>query len=259
MKLPDPSIDKAPALAFCYAMDYEPGTHGWHTHNRHQLVYAVSGVLQLEVEAGQWLLPPQRAAWIAADKPHLTRYLTSVSLRSICFDPTFPDVPHADCRVFSVTPLAREMIVYGMRWGTDRHPDDAKANLFFQTLAVLCQEWMAEEPSFRLPRAKTPELAQAIAYTLQHLQEINIDDVAAAANLSARTLRRRMQQETGVSWQKFLHTARMLRAMELLATPEAQVTETALAVGYNSLSAFIRAFTRFTNETPSHYRQRVQS
>ena len=118
---------------------------------------------------------------------------------------------------------------------------------------------MAEEPSFRLPRAKTPELAQAIAYTLQHLQEINIDDVAAAANLSARTLRRRMQQETGVSWQKFLHTARMLRAMELLATPEAQVTETALAVGYNSLSAFIRAFTRFTNETPSHYRQRVQS
>ena len=118
---------------------------------------------------------------------------------------------------------------------------------------------MAEEPAFRLPRAKTPELAQAIEYTLENLQEITIDEVTTASNLSARTLRRRMQQETGISWQKFLHTARMMRAMEILATPEAQVTETALAVGYNSLSAFIRAFTRFTSETPGHYRQRVQS
>lgn len=257
MKLPDPGIDNAPALAFCYTLEVEPGTHDWHSHNRHQLLYAVSGVLQLEVEAGQWLLPPQRAAWVTAHKPHLTHYLTPVSLRSICFDPTFPGVPQTDCRVFSVTPLAREMIVYGMRWGTNRAPGDGKANLFFQTLAVLCQEWMAEEPPFRLPRAQTPELAQAMDYTLKHLQEINIDEVAEAANLSARTLRRRMQQETGISWQQFLRTARLMRAMELLAAPEAQVTETALAVGYSSLSAFTQAFARFTGETPSRYRQRI--
>ncbi len=261
MRLPDPRIDKAAAQAFCYPLDSGPAVHtyGWHSHARHQLLYTSQGVMQLELETAQWLLPPQRAAWITAGAPHQTRYLTPVSLRSICFDPMFPGVPETDCRVFSVTPLAREMIIYGMRWGVDRDPDDTTANLFFQTLAVLCQQWMAEEPPFRLPRAKTVDLERAMQYTLQHLDGIHIEDVAEASNLSVRTLRRRMNQETGISWQQFLHDARMMRAMELLTLPDAQVTETALAVGYKSLSAFTQSFTRFTGETPSHYSRRVRS
>ena len=54
-------------------------------------------------------------------------------------------------------------------------------------------------------------------YTLANLREVRLKDVAKVANLSARTLRRRMNQETGQSWYQFLHKARMMRAMELLA------------------------------------------
>ena len=257
MWLPDPNIDNAPAQAFCYYVDAGPNVHDWHAHVRHQLLYATTGVLHLEIDSVQWLLPPQRAAWVTAGASHLTRYLTPVSLRSICFDTTFPGVPQTNCRVFSVTPLLREMIIFGARWGVDRDPDDSTANLFFQTLAVLCQQWMVAERPFRLPRAKTPEVVAALGYTMDNLSEVQLEAAAEQANLSARTLRRRMKQETGLSWQQFLHDARMMRAMELLAMAEAQVTETALTVGYSSLSAFSQAFTRFTGETPMQYHRRV--
>ena len=141
-----------------------------------------------------------------------------------------------------------------MRSGVDRDPNDTTANLFFQTMAALCHEWMAKEQPFRLPLAKSPALALAMDYTLANLREARREDVAKVANLPARTLRRRMSQETGQSWYQFLHTARMMRAMELLAA-NSRVTETTTDVGYNRLSGFTQAFTRFTGKTPSSYRQ----
>jgi len=47
----------------------------------------------------------------------------------------------------------------------------------------------------------------------------------------------------------------MLRAMALLAAPGQSVQETSTAVGFDSLSAFTRAFTQFCGETPSTYRK----
>jgi AraC-like DNA-binding protein len=51
----------------------------------------------------------------------------------------------------------------------------------------------------------------------------------------------------------------MLRAMALLATPGQSVQVTSTAVGFDSLSAFTRAFTQFCGETPTTYRKRVGS
>jgi AraC-like DNA-binding protein len=48
----------------------------------------------------------------------------------------------------------------------------------------------------------------------------------------------------------------MLRAMALLVSPGESVQKTARAVGFDSVSAFTRAFTRFCGQTPSSYRQR---
>ena len=38
---------------------------GWHTFPGHYLLYASTGTFTLAVEDRQWLLPPQRAAWVA--------------------------------------------------------------------------------------------------------------------------------------------------------------------------------------------------
>jgi AraC-like DNA-binding protein len=83
--------------------------------------------------------------------------------------------------------------------------------------------------------------------------------VARAAAMSPRTLNRRFADEAGISWRDFFHHARMLHALERLAAPGARVTDVALEVGFASLGAFTRAFTRFAGENPRVYKQRSKA
>ena len=61
----------------------------------------------------------------------------------------------------------------------------------------------------------------------------------------------------GLSWRTYLLHARMLPAMALLAAPGQSVADTAIAVGFDSISSFTRAFAQFCGETPSSYPGRV--
>jgi AraC-like DNA-binding protein len=251
-------IDTSPAAAFAFMDTADDIVYGWHSHSRHQLLYAFSGTLRLEVDRAMYLLPPQRAAWIPAGVPHRTT-LHRVRSGAVFFAPGL--VPQAvnQVRILPATPLVREMILYARRWPVSRDPDDAMANAYFKTLGLLCGEWIREEMPFRLPRAHSPAIAAAMDYTLSNLENVTLDDAARAACLSPRHLRRRFLRETGICWRQFRLHARMLRAMELLVEPEAAITAVADAVGFNSLSAFAKSFGLFTSETPSAYRERIKN
>lgn len=243
---------------------------GWHHHGKHQLLYAAEGTLHLDVDRSQWLFPPQRAAWIPAGAPHRVRAERPVALCTAYLAPAIgaarprggPDpaaTPMSDeCCVFVVPPVAREMILYGARWGPDRDPDDAVANRFFEALAALCGEWALQTRPWRLPVAQTPALQKAMNHALAHLEQAPaLEDAARAAGLSPRTLARRFADEAQTTWRAFLLTARMLRAMELLAENGAQVTATAYAVGFESVGAFSNAFKLFAGESPREYRGKM--
>ena len=96
-----------------------------------------------------------------------------------------------------------------------------------------------------------------MAYTKEHLDTATVQTVSRAVAVSERTLRRQFQASIGLPWRTYLLHARMLRAMALLAAPGQSVADTAIAVGFDSLSAFTRAFAQFAGETPSSYRKRV--
>jgi AraC-like DNA-binding protein len=96
-------------------------------------------------------------------------------------------------------------------------------------------------------------------YTKEHLDAVTAAGVGRAVSVSERTLRRMFQDTLGFPWRTYLLHARMLRAMALLAAPGQSVQETSTAVGFESLSAFTRAFTQFCGETPSTYRKRLGS
>jgi AraC-like DNA-binding protein len=259
-------VERAPAPSFGLADDFGERDTGWHEHHRHQLLYAVAGSLHLEVADAQWLLPPQRAAFIPARATHRVRCRTHAALRTVYLDASATGLAGATC-VFAVTPLAREMILHAMRWGPDTvadHPADdaggadaAVARAYFHTLALLAREWIHADAGLRLPRPRSPDLTRAFEYALAHLETASMDEAARAAAVSPRTLARRFQSETQMSWRSFLRTARVLRGMELLAQPGTNVTETALAVGFESLAAFSTCFRELTSESPSEYQKRV--
>nr|MCU0682798.1 helix-turn-helix transcriptional regulator [Polyangiaceae bacterium] len=230
----------------------------WHAHRKHQLLYSAAGALHLEIGGAQWLLPPQRAGWIPARMRHRVRATGPIALRTLYLDPGESVPEGGEARVFSVSPLAREMILYAMRWGPGQRAFDPLARAFFAALGALLGEWFADARPYYLPTARSPELGYAMRLVLDRLDEpLTAIEVARAAGLSTRTLARRFADEAQTTWRRFLHDARMLKAMDLLARPGARVTETAFAVGFESLGAFSRAFERFAGESPRDYRRRV--
>lgn len=248
-------VDAVAAPAFGLEDAYGPLVTPWHAHRKHQLLYAAEGTLKLEVEGSQWLMPPQRAAWIGAGVRHRVHALGAVALRTVYLAPPVAGAPEDACVVFAAEPLCREMILYAMRWAPGR-ADGERARVFFAALGALAGLWAEARVPFRLPTAKSPELARAMAYAIDEIgREATIEGAAKRAGLSVRTLARRFAGEAQTTWRQFLHQARMMRAMELLGEPGARVTDTAFAVGFESLAAFTRAFEEFTGLLPKDFRK----
>ncbi|MET0698878.1 MAG: helix-turn-helix transcriptional regulator [Mycobacterium sp.] len=230
---------------------------GWHSHDVHQIEYALGGVVEVETASAHYLLPPQQAAWIPIGLEHQATMNPDVRTVAVMFDAEL--IPDAGdrARILAVSPLIREMMIYALRWPIDRTEGDPVSDGFFRTLAHLVVEALDHEAPLSLPTSEQPIVAAAMAYTKEHLDSVTADQVSRAVAVSERTLRRLFQDTLGLPWRTYLLHARMLRAMALLAAPGQSVQETSTAVGFDSLSSFTRAFALFCGETPSAYRRRV--
>ncbi|EKF74470.1 AraC family transcriptional regulator [Alcanivorax hongdengensis A-11-3] len=81
-----------------------------------------------------------------------------------------------------------------------------------------------------------------------------VDEVATEMHMSSRTLKRKLQQ-LGTSYQTVLDDLRKGLAVEYLTQSDKTVDEIAMALGYSDASNFARAFRRWTQRSPSDYRQ----
>ena len=81
-----------------------------------------------------------------------------------------------------------------------------------------------------------------------------IDSVAAALNMSTRTLRRHLDA-AGTSYRALLDEVRQALAEEMLTTTPLSVSDVAIRLGYAEASTFIYAFKRWTGRTPAAYRR----
>jgi AraC-like DNA-binding protein len=230
---------------------------GWHSHDLHQIQYAIGGVVEVETASAHYLLPPQQAAWIPVGLEHQATMTPNVRSVAVMFDPDLLPAVDSRARIVVVSPLIRQMMIYALRWPIGRPDSDPVSDGFFQTLGHLVFEALDHEAPLSLPTADNAMVAAAMEYTKAHLASVTAADVCRAVAVSERTLRRQFDTAVGMSWRTYLLHARMLRAMALLVSPGESVQKTASAVGFDSLSAFTRAFTKFCGETPSSYRQRA--
>jgi AraC-like DNA-binding protein len=62
-----------------------------------------------------------------------------------------------------------------------------------------------------------------------------------------------------MSWRQYLQESRLLKSMALLAEGDQSTLTIAMSVGFDSASAFTRAFHRYAGETPKSYRRRTRA
>ncbi|HMJ12613.1 MAG TPA: AraC family transcriptional regulator ligand-binding domain-containing protein [Polyangiaceae bacterium] len=141
---------------------------------------------------------------------------------------------------------------------------------------VLCEEWMLDLPllnsdraALRLAREQCQAMLDAMVSESGLVQRVrglvtrssnrpaSIADVAAAEGVSPRTLKRKLAAQ-GVSFSALLADTRRETALHLLTTSSLSVDAIAKRLGYSTSPNFIRAFRRWTGETPVTYRQYPQ-
>jgi len=86
-------------------------------------------------------------------------------------------------------------------------------------------------------------------------RDLSLDDMAARAGMSTRTLVRRFREQTGTTPLRWLHRARVRRAQHLLETTEHSVERIATQVGFGSVTAFRDRFRLIAGVSPLAYRR----
>jgi AraC-like DNA-binding protein len=82
--------------------------------------------------------------------------------------------------------------------------------------------------------------------------------VAEALHMSESSLRRRLQKES-TSYQALKDEIRCEVAIDKLLNEQAKVADLADYLGFTEPSSFVRSFKSWTGQTPSSYRERIQS
>jgi AraC-like DNA-binding protein len=230
---------------------------GWHFHDVHEIEYACRGMVEVETEAGHYLLPPHQAAWIPAALHHKTTLNAGVQTLAVLFEPSLVPMGGDRVRIIAVSALLREMMLYSARWPISRTESGIEAESFFQTLGHVVAEALDDEMPLNLPVAADPVVAAVTDYTRAHLDRVTVSDVTRVVGVSERTLRRVFSTHLGMSWRSYLLRARVLRSMALLAQPDRSILEVSIAVGFDDAGAFARSFARHCGETPSAYKRRI--
>jgi AraC-like DNA-binding protein/quercetin dioxygenase-like cupin family protein len=236
----------ARALSTTYSSGYVLHPH---THTSHQLLFASSGAMTVTGEHTSWMIPPGRAVLIPAGVQHSIRMWGEVAMRSLYF-PIHAPAPVFDanaCRVISVSPLLREVILRVAEMAALDSRVAAEAHL----MSVLMDELhTARIEPLQLPLPSDVRALRVADWVLQHpADRATATTIARRSGLSERTLERVFRAETGMRFGLWRQKARLLESVRVLVEG-GSVTDAALDSGYSSVSAYIAAFKQTFACTP---------
>jgi AraC-like DNA-binding protein len=229
---------------------------GWHAHSKAQLLYAEDGITRLYTPNCSALLPAKHCAWIPAHMIHkVTSSSPSLFLRTLYFtiEPELTNTFYSQLTIFQVSQLLREMITYTERW-KDAKVTSQEEHSFIQTLKLILPDLQGKSLGLQLPASEHPVIMECMQFILDNLSEkIFIEVAAKKLNMSTRTLARLFQKELHMSFTGYVKIARVIKAMEWLSLPGANVSETAYKVGYESVPTFSNSFFEIVGQRPQSF------
>lgn len=128
--------------------------------------------------------------------------------------------------------------------------DSADAFICTQLTHTL-QDMLANQPSHDLV-----EQVKRLIQLLLSSGDISVERVAGPLNISSRHLRRKLSQD-GTSYEQLMDEVRRETAIRMIGEGELALTNIAYELGFLDPSSFTRAFRRWTNMSPTSFRQQV--
>jgi AraC-like DNA-binding protein len=237
-----------------FSVRYSAGSViSWHAHDWHQLVYASEGAITVEVKSATWLVPIRRAVWIPARQVHQVRMHGPVFLQSIYLQRAPSTFARSECQVVNMSSLLHELLEHVCHLGIVRG-DSPENRCLIQFLRYQLAKMSSVGLAILLPREPRAR-ALALRIIEEPGSELSLQTLSRECSSSLRTMQRAFQSELGISLGRWRHQVRMVEAVRRLSSG-LSVTETALALGFESLSAFIQSFRQYFGATPGKYLQR---
>lgn len=104
----------------------------------------------------------------------------------------------------------------------------------------------------KLPQGNT----NLLSYIQNHYQEVTLSDVAREFSYDPAYCSRLIKSITGQSFSDLLRDIRLKRAEIMLQSTNIPISQISRNIGYENPEAFIRAFRKRTDMTPSQYRNK---
>jgi AraC-like DNA-binding protein len=117
----------------------------------------------------------------------------------------------------------------------------------------LRQQMAVPDPVASWPQAVRDRVARSMAEG-----QATVRAISRGLGLSVRTFQRRLA-EHGLVFKQMVDEVRHELALRYLGDAGATLTDVALRLGYSELSAFDRAFRRWTGESPLEHRRRARA
>lgn len=244
-------VEAASAPVLCRATDYPAGWEvATHAHSRHQLLNAIHGVMSVRAEAGHWVVPPSRGLWLPAGMKHSIRCIGEVHMRSVYVRSDAAPRLFSRCEAVAISPLLRELIRAAAQVAQPYPPHSRDGRL----MRLLLDELRALPVlPLHLPMPTDARILEICRRLQRRLDDAStIADWAARLQVDAKTIQRLFAAETGMTFGRWRQQARLLRALELLASGE-KIIDIALALGYDSPGAFATMFRKQFGQTPSQF------
>lgn len=124
------------------------------------------------------------------------------------------------------------------------------------------RSWLEQQAANRLKAiSEVPPVVRSLETFIQSHLVQGIPDLGQAAKaleIAPRTLQKKLSDE-GTSFSKVVENVRLELAKSLLKDSEYSLIEISLLVGFSEQSAFTRAFSRWSGESPTAFRRRMKA
>ncbi|WP_322105560.1 helix-turn-helix transcriptional regulator [Paraburkholderia sp. J41] len=236
---------KSVARTYPRGMRIDPHRHDWA-----QVLYAVSGVMWVEVGQQALVVPPQRAVWLPPGTTHSIRMMSAVAMRNLYLREA--DVPHLSREpdVFEVNGLLRELITTLAETGATKSDDYLDAAYRFVALEL----GHAARYSLRipLPGQSDRRLDMLCRSVIENpTAAVNFEQHAATVGASVRTLARLFSQTLGMGFAEWRRQVQLAIAVSKLAEGQS-VSAVAHSLGYRP-SSFSDMFRRELGMPPGGF------
>ncbi|MCJ8318823.1 MAG: AraC family transcriptional regulator [Colwellia sp.] len=220
-----------------------------HSHDFHQLILPIGGVLELEIDGVLGKIDQDSIAFASATNKHA--FCVAEENRFIIANvPTVIAETLADLPAFITLSPSIKSYIHFIATQLKSQPS---SQINQEPILMMLLDLITQQLDTSGQIDKRIKLARNFldAHIASH---VTLTQVAMSAHLSVRQLSHLFKQELGLSPLHYLREQRMKKALTLLKQTQLSIQIVAETVGYHSLSAFSDRFRQHFGKSPRHFR-----